>query len=59
MQHWMSSGSLGQWPGVDFLLEDLQEEVDTQVPEREPTVHLEGGLGSAEGAGTGAGEVQH
>ena len=38
----MSSGSSGHSPGVDFLPDEAQEEVEIQVPLREPTLQVLG-----------------
>ena len=47
----MSSGSLGHFPGVDFLPADEHAAVAMQVPSRVPTLHV---LGAEE-----VGLVQH
>ena len=65
----MSSGSLGQWPGVDFFPEAEHEPVEMHSPAAFPTLQVfvdgAGGPGSDEAGGSGsdgAGEpvsVQH
>ena len=38
VQHWTSSGSSGQKPGVDLLPEDLQDSVEMHSPGAFPTL---------------------
>ena len=58
VQHWTSSGSSGQKPGVDLLPEDLQDPVEMHSPGAFPTLQVfgddAGGSGSDGAGGSGS-----